>query len=144
MDWPAAHPYTSRMTADTLLADLAATRVGLAPSTIHGIGVFALADIPAGTRDLFAPPQPWVPIQEADVNALPPHARKLVETYCLWEAGVYYLPPHGFRVVDVVTYLNHADTPNLRQVDGGDYFETTRDVPAGEELTIDYGRLETQ
>ncbi len=132
------------MTADTLLADLAATRVGLAPSPIHGIGVFALADIPAGVRDLFAPPRPWVPVSDAVVNALPPHARKLVETYCLWDAGTYYLPPHGFRVVDVVTYLNHADAPNLRQVDGGDYFETTRDVTAGEELTIDYGSLETQ
>ncbi len=132
------------MTADTLLADLTTTRVGLAPSPVHGIGVFALTDIPAGTRDLFAPPRPWVPVPEADVTALPPHARKLVETYCLWDAGVYYLPPHGFRVVDVVTYLNHADAPNLRQLDGGDYYETTRAVTAGEELTIDYGTLETQ
>jgi SET domain-containing protein len=43
----------------------------------------------------------------------------------------------------VVTYLNHSDEPNLRQVDGGDDFETTRDVRAGEELTLDYGTLET-
>jgi uncharacterized protein len=131
------------MTAHDLLTDVANTRVGLAPSAIHGIGVFALADIPAGTRDLFAPPRPWVPVPEAEVNALPPHARRLVETYCLWDAGVYHLPPHGFRVVDVVTYLNHSDAPNLKQLDGGDWFETLRDVTAGEELTIDYGTLET-
>ncbi len=131
------------MTPAALLAELAATRVGLAPSVIHGIGVFALADIPAGTSDLFAPPAAWVPVAEADVAALPPHARKLVDTYCLWDSGMYYLPPHGFRVIDVVTYLNHSAVPNVRQLDGGDRFETVRDVAAGEELTVDYGTLET-
>ena len=55
---------------------------------------------------------------------------------------MYHLPPHGFRVVDFVTYLNHSESPNLRQVDGGDDFETTRDVIAGEELTVNDGTLE--
>jgi len=131
------------MTAADLLADVATIRVGLAPSPIHGIGVFALCDIPAGANDLFAPPRPWVPVPEGEVEKLPPHARRLVETYCLWDDGVYFVPPHGFRVLDVVTYLNHSDTPNLRQVNGGDWFETVRDVLAGEELTIDYGSLQT-
>jgi hypothetical protein len=135
------HPSTAAAAA--LLADLAATRVGLGVSRIHGIGVFALADLPAGTADLFAPPAAWVPVPEADVQALPPAARRLVENHCLWDAGVYYVPPHGFRVVDVVTYLNHSDAPNLRQEDGGDRFVTIRDVAAGEELTVDYGSLET-
>jgi hypothetical protein len=135
------HPCPAAVAA--LLADLASTRVGLAPSPIHGIGVFALTDLPAGTADLFAPPVDWVPVPEADVHALPPAARRLVENHCLWDAGVYYVPPHGFRVVDVVTYLNHSTAPNLRQEGGGDRFVTTRDVAAGEELTVDYGSLET-
>ena len=44
---------------------------------------------------------------------------------------------------DVVTFLNHSDEPNLRQLDGGDRFVTTRDVTAGEELTVDYGSLDS-
>jgi SET domain-containing protein len=131
------------MTPEALLADVAATRVGLAPSPLHGVGVFALADIPAGTADLFAPPRPWVPVPEAAVDGLPAHARRLVETYCLWDAGRYFLPPHGFRVIDLATFLNHSDDPNLRQVDGGDWFITTRGVTVGEELTIDYATLDT-
>lgn len=130
------------MTAADLLADIATTRVGLAPSPIHGIGVFALADIPAGTRDLFSPPRPWVPVPEAEVQALPPPARRLVQTYCLWDAGTYYLPPDGFRVFDLVMYLNHSDEPNLKSVNGGDQFVTTRAVKTGDELTVDYGTLE--
>lgn len=130
------------MTPAELLHDIRTTRVGLAPSAIHGIGVFALTDIPEGTRDLFSPPRPWVPVPEAEADALPPHARRLVQTYCLWDAGTYYLPPDGFRVLDVVMYLNHSDTPNLRPESGGDYYVTTRAVTAGEELTVDYGTLE--
>jgi SET domain-containing protein len=130
------------MTPAELLYDVRTTRIRLGPSPIHGIGVFAAADIPAGTRDLFSPPRPWVPVPEAEVESLPPPARQLVQTYCLWDEGVYYLPPDGFRIFDLVMYLNHSAEPNLRPVNGGDFYETTRDVKAGEELTVDYGKLE--
>ena len=64
------------MTPAELLADLAGTRIAVAPSEIHGVGVFALADIPVGTRDLFSPPREWVPLPLAAVEALPPPARR--------------------------------------------------------------------
>jgi SET domain-containing protein len=131
------------MTPDELLADLSGTRIALAPSEIHGVGVFALVDIPTRTRDLFSPPRQWVPVPIPAVEALPPHALELVQRYCLHDDENYFLPPHGFRVYDLVVFLNHSSDPNLRSVDGGDYFETTRRVTAGEELTIDYETLET-
>lgn len=131
------------MTARELLADIAATRIGLAPSAVHGIGVFALTDIPAGTFDLFAPPCDWPAVPVAEIDALPPHARELVRTYCLRDETHYHLPAHGFRVRDLVMYLNHSAAPNLRSVDAGDYFEATRDIRGGEELTVDYDTLGT-
>ena len=131
------------MTPAELLADLAATRIALAPSEIHGVGVFALVDIPRGVRDLFSPPREWVPVPVAAVEALAPHLRDLVQRYCLNDGENYFLPPHGFRVYDLVVFLNHSPNPNLRSVDGGDYFETTRPIAAGEELTVDYNTLET-
>jgi len=131
------------MTADELLADIAATRIALAPSEIHGVGVFALADIPVGTRDLFSPPRAWVPLPLAAVEALPPYARELAERYCLNDGENYFVPHHGFRVYDLVVFLNHSSVPNLRSVDAGDYFETISAVTAGDELTVDYETLET-
>ena len=38
-------------------------------------------------------------------------------------------------------YLNHSDEPNLKQMEGGNYFVTLRDIKAGEELFIDYNTL---
>jgi len=131
------------MTPSDLLADLAGTRIALAPSEIHGVGVFALTDIPVGTRDLFSPPRQWVPLPLAAVETLPPHSRELVERYCLNDGEHYFVPHHGFRVYDLVVFLNHSSVPNLQSVDAGDYFETIRPVTAGDELTVDYDTLET-
>jgi len=122
-----------------LLRDIAATVIGLAPSRIHGIGVFALADIAVGKSDLFSPPSDtWQAVPLDELEGLPAHTRKLIDTYCLQDEGMVYLPPHGFKIVDLVHFLNHADEPNLQQQDGGNYFVALRDIDAGEELTIDY------
>ena len=43
------------MTKEELLKELSQeTYVALRPSAIHGIGVFAIADIPKGCKDLFS------------------------------------------------------------------------------------------
>ena len=133
------------MNATNLLRDIANTVIGLAPSPIHGIGVFALAEIPAGKTDLFSPmADEWPGVPLAAIDALPAHVRKLIDTYCLRDEGTVYLPPNGFTIIDLVVYLNHSDTPNLRQIDGGSSFVTLRDIAAGEELLIDYGKLEVE
>ena len=130
------------MDTPDLLRDIAGTVIGLAPSAIHGIGVFALFDIPAGKTDLFSPmTAPWPAVPLSALDGLPAHVRKLIDTYCLQDDDTAYLPPHGFRIVDLVTFLNHSGTPNLQQMEGGSYFVTLRDIAAGEEFTIDYGIL---
>ena len=118
--------------------------VMLRPSPIAGIGVFAIADIPKGCRDMFSKPDPddhWVPISRADVEALPAHARHLVENYCLFDAEQYFVPKHGFKKMDLVCFLNHSDAPNVMSIDDGAYFEAMRDIADGEELFVDYGEI---
>ena len=131
------------MTKEALLKDLHQdTYVMIKPSPLHGIGVFAIRDIPKGTRDLFSQGVgEWIKLTIAEVEALPKHSRDLVENHCLFDEDHYYVPDYGFKLVDLVVYLNHSDTPNVISINEGDYFEATRDIAAGEELLLDYGTI---
>jgi SET domain-containing protein len=116
----------------------------LRPSPIDGVGVFAIADIPKGCRDMFGPPDPpeaWVAVPRAAVESLPAHVRLLIENYCLYDHTSYFVPADGFAKMDLSLYLNHSETPNVMSVQDGAYFEAMRDIAAGEELVIDYGEI---
>jgi SET domain-containing protein len=140
------NPYLGTMISKTdLLTDLVHhTYVMLKPSKIAGIGVFALRAIPKGCRDMFSKPNPndsWITVGKHEIQDLPSHAQLLVENYCLFDADQYYIPQHGFKALDICLFLNHSDTPNIRSIDEGNYFEALRDIAEGEELTIDYGTI---
>lgn len=131
------------MTKDELLHELQHhTWVAIRPSPVEGIGVFALRDIPAGTRGLFSKGVgEWIPVPKKEVAALPDHARALIENYCLYDDDHYFVADYGFKVMDLVNYLNHSDEPNLASIRDGEDFETLRDIQCGEELFIDYGSI---
>ena len=131
------------MTKEALLKDLQQnTYVMIKPSLLHGIGVFAIRDIPKGTRDLFSQGVgEWIKLTIAEVEALPKHSRDLVENHCLFDEDHYYVPDYGFKLVDLVVYLNHSDTPNVISINEGEYFEAIKDIAAGEELLLDYGTI---
>jgi len=132
------------MTKTDLLSELLTTYVMLRPSSIEGVGVFAVQRIPKGCRDMFSAPNPddkWIKLSKKEVGDLPTHARFLVENYCLYDADHYFVPDYGFKKMDVSLYLNHSDTPNIISINDGEYFETIRDIASGEELLIDYGDI---
>jgi SET domain-containing protein len=131
------------MTKEALLKDLHHdTYVMIKPSPLHGIGVFAIRDIPKGTRDIFSQGVgEWIKLSIAEVEALPKHSRDLVENHCLFDEDFYFVPDYGFKLVDLVIYLNHADTPNVVSVHEGAFFEAIVDIKAGEELLVDYGTI---
>ena len=128
---------------EALLKELAEeTFVTLRPSTVHGIGVFALRDIPKGCKTLFSKNVGnWIKVPISDIEKLPEASRNLVETYCLYDETDYYLPDYGFKVMDLVNYLNHSATPNVISVNDGEYFESLRDIAEGEELFVNYGHI---
>ena len=51
------------------------------------------------------------------------------------------MPEYGFKMVDLVIYLNHADEPNIMSINDGEDFEALRDIHEGEELFVDYGEI---
>ncbi|MFY7840845.1 MAG: SET domain-containing protein [Lacibacter sp.] len=131
------------MTKEQLLQELKHdTWVMMKPSPIHGNGVFALRDIPKGQRGLFSKNiGEWIKIERSEIDALPAHSKELVETYCLFDDAFYYVPDYGFKVMDIVNFLNHDDLPNIISINDGEDFETLREIKAGEELFIDYGEI---
>jgi hypothetical protein len=131
------------MTKEELLEELSKeTYVTLKPSSIHGIGVFAIRDIPKGCRQIFSNhPAEWLRIPINEIEQLPVHSRNLVETYCLYDEDHYFVPDYGFKVMDIVSYLNHSSAPNIISINHGEYFEAVVDIPADTELMVNYGDI---
>jgi SET domain-containing protein len=131
------------MTKEELLKELSQeTYVALKSSPVHGIGVFAIRDIPKGCRTIFSKNENnWIKLPIEEVEKLPEHSRNLVETYCLFDETDYYVPDYGFKLMDLVNYLNHSSTPNVVSANEGEYFEALTDIPAGAELLVNYGEI---
>jgi SET domain-containing protein len=131
------------MTREELLKELSEeTFITLKPSPVHGIGVFALRNIPKGCKTLFSRNVgEWIRVPITDIDQLPDQTRNMVETYCLYDETHYYLPDYGFKVMDLVNYLNHSSSPNVISVNDGEYFESIRDIAEGEELFVHYGEI---
>jgi SET domain-containing protein len=131
------------MTKEELLRDLNdETWVMIKPSPLHGIGVFAIRDIPKGKRGFFSKDiGGWIELSHEEVERLPEHSKVLIHTYCLFDEDKYFVPDHGFKVMDLSLYLNHDENSNVISINHGEDFETKRDISAGEELLINYSEL---
>ena len=131
------------MNKEALLKELAAsTYVMIKPSPLHGIGVFAIRDIPKGTSNIFSKGVgDWIKVSKEEVDALPQHSKDLIENHCLFDEDFYFIPDYGFKLVDLVIYLNHSETPNVISLNDGEEFEAIRDIANGEELLVDYGTI---
>jgi hypothetical protein len=114
-------------------------RLGL--SGIHGIGVFAIRPIPAGT-DIFANdrvPLVWVSRAELDQAGLSKAERALYHDFGI-QRGERIGCPADFHNLTPGWYLNEpapGERANVRSV-GDLAFLAARDIAEGEELTIDY------
>ena len=131
------------MTKEQLLLELQQdTYVALQPSEVHGIGVYAVKDIPKGCTKMFSTGVgEWLTVPRHEVDLLPKHSKDMVENFCLYDEENYFIPDYGFKLMDLVVYLNHSATPNIVSINEGETFEATRHIKAGEELFVDYGEI---
>lgn len=112
-------------------------------SPIHGVGVFAIRQIPKGInpmRERRVFEFEAIPVSDIrDDPTLPGALKKLVIDMCPENDGHYDIPPFSLNEIGVSYYLNHSDTPNMEcDEESGDFF-SLRDIEIGEELTVDYG-----
>src|SRR5438105_13825753 len=113
----------------------------LAPSIIHGLGVFAFAPVAKGTP-VWRFAKGFDMEFDPDIrDGLPEHVRTFFSQYG-------YLDRHVNRIIlcfDDARFVNHSDTPNV----GTDYHQDSygldvalRDIAAGEEITMNYEDFE--
>lgn len=107
------------------------------PSPIHGVGVFAIRDIPKGIDPFIgAPEEEYVGFTPEEIEGLDLAVIRMVKDFCFFKDGQYWCSPHGFNNLDIVYFINHSDDPNLETV--GEHFFTNRVIKKGEELTDNY------
>lgn len=110
----------------------------LAPSPIHGIGVFTREFIPAHTRIWeFTPGVDWR-LRPEELAAFPEPYQSAIRNWC-------YLDDDGSYVLcgDNAKFMNHADAPNCDDPEGL-HTITNRAILPGEELTCNYRNFDRE
>ena len=103
-------------------------KLGVSP--LHGIGVFALRDIPKGTQPLNSMvSKKEIKFSRIELKKVPSSVRKHLASFCLVEKGRVFAPEIGMNAVNLSIYLNHSKTPNLR-FNEKDVLEAMRDMHA--------------
>jgi SET domain-containing protein len=108
----------------------------LAPSQIHGVGVFAVGKIEVGFVP-FTEQNVWIIISGKELESLSTELQVLVKHYGVQQKNGEYKIPTDFRHICLSAYLNHSINPNIDAKE----FVALRNIMPGEELTIDYNKL---
>ncbi len=105
----------------------------LKPSNVHGIGVFALRDIPKGTKVIWEyDTVEEVTLTEDEFKSLPKPIQEEILHRTIFEEGqpLTFLDPNC--ATNYRSYMNHSSTPNTNGI------YALIDIKQGEELTEDY------
>lgn len=112
-------------------------------SKIHGVGVFAIREIPKHTNPfLNCNKCKYVPFTEKELQKVPNEVRKMIDDFFGKYDSELYIPDIGLNAIDISFFLNQSKKPNLEAVENkegfADSFITLRNVKKGEELTVNY------
>lgn len=113
--------------------------VYLGPSPIHGIGCFADRLIRKGevAHCWDGEDSRWIPLAKAHASS----EARLIRRFGIRSTGGYWAPLDFLRI-STAWYMNHSADANLGSDDEDVTYHALRDIPAGEELTIDYRRMD--
>ena len=111
----------------------------IAPSPIHGAGVFAIRDISKG-KQLYCYPKDRIirmySLPYGSRNKLLPEVRDLIlQRWASWVNGSQFSHPHSDAWL--ILFMNHSGEPNYDPATD----QALRDIQKGEEITEDYRRM---
>lgn len=112
----------------------------LAPSNLHGIGVFADEDVPPLFCIVEASPLLDINLTSEQFNSLSKSEQEEIKHH-----GHFDKILNKWHVdFDMIRFANHSNTPNIKQEynDRGYYIVSLREIKTGEELTINYEDFE--
>ena len=106
----------------------------VAPSGIHGLGLFAAKPIKAGEMVWRFDRRCEVTFTSEELSQLSPMFRSFVLVYSFFDK------PRNVLVlsIDNARFFNHSTLPNVEAKTGRDFDVALRDIAADEELTEDY------
>ena len=105
-------------------------------SRLHGVGVRAIRDIPAGTLVFQGESERLTWVSRAAVRRMPRAIRALYEDFGMVWGDKLGVPP-SLNMLSVGWYVNHSERPNVEAGDDG-RFRALRRIRKGTELTADY------
>ena len=116
----------------------------IAVSDIHGIGVKAIRNIPAGIDPFisFVQNKKYIFLQDEDLKSLPKNIRCYIKDYYIKTENGYPVLLQGLNDVSIFGYMNHSATPNIGlypdKQDELCKFVSLKNIKKGEELLWDY------
>lgn len=115
--------------------------VVVGPSKIHGVGCYADMKIRKGEFVRIFDPNDsrFVPLAKAHAS---PHVM-MFRKFGIRTAKGYWAPADFLRISSG-WYMNHSETPNIQSDDGDVTYYALKDIPVGEELTMDYRRMDDE
>lgn len=130
-----AHKEEKWREAIDVLNDVVNTK--LAPSNIHGVGVFALRDIKKGERMYQNTIPNTFDLPYSKFNKLKPYVKETILQFfpfkVIEKESTFWYPVNSMQA-----YMNHSNTPNY------DAHEdiALNDIKAGDEVTEDYRKID--
>ena len=113
------------------------------PSSKHGVGVFAIKDIPSGIAPWSTPNHHFfggtIRLTSHEIKKLDEPVKQMLLDYNLLTDRGLFIHPCELEVLHITQFLNASTEPNV-ELKGNreDSFQTIKKIKAGEELTVDY------
>ena len=109
-------------------------------ASAHGVGVFAIRDIPAGTALFRGDVGVIVRVPRTTVEKIAdPEVRRMYFDFCPTVDDAF-IAPADFNQLTMSWHMNHCAEPNV-DADEEIRFVASRYIAVGEELTIDYTKF---